>query len=108
MEVLTFESLILTDLEVCFALPKTSFCAHSRAPLLRVGLVLVGTLERCHEGHDFGVVHQDKGACVAVEPGGVKFFKKKLVFSEKDLLTETIVTVAASRRLWNGVWSLIV
>ena len=107
MEVLTFESLILTDLEVCFALPKTSFCAHSRAPLLRVGLVLVGTLERCHEGHDFGVVHQDKGACVAVAPGGVKLLKK-LVFSEKALLAETIVTVAASRRLWNGVWSLIV
>ena len=69
---------------------------------MRVGLVLVGTLERCHEGHNFGVVHQDKGACVAVAPGGVKFFKK-MVFSEKARLTETIVTIATSRRLWNGV-----
>ena len=102
MEVLTFESLMVMDLLVCLALPKTSFCAHSRVSLLRVGLVLVGTLERCHEGHNFGVVHQDKGACVAVAPGGVKFFKK-MIFSEKARLTETIVTIATSRRLWNGV-----
>ena len=26
---------------------------------LVVGLVLVGTLERCHQGHDFGVLHQN-------------------------------------------------
>ena len=82
MEVLTFESSMVMDFDVCLALPNTSFCAHSRVSLLRVGSVLVGTLERCHEGHDLGVVHQDKGACVAVEPGGVKFFKKNW-FSQK-------------------------
>ena len=35
MEVLTFESLMVMDFDVCLALPKTSFCAHSRVSLLR-------------------------------------------------------------------------
>lgn len=32
-------------------------CTHHTLKLV-VGLILVGRLERCHEGHDFGVVHQ--------------------------------------------------
>ena len=32
-------------------------CTHHTFQLV-IGLVLVGRLERCHEGHDFWVVHQ--------------------------------------------------
>ena len=33
-------------------------CTHHTLKLV-VGFVLVGTLERGHEGHDFGVLHED-------------------------------------------------